>query len=362
MTVLRREDVQSRVASWDRCPYRIVSSPILAIVPLIIRRLRGPSPNRIMRLHRVSVVARRYFADAGAGCSAAHRKPASSRAIATAIFGAGLCSAASFRKRRHSRCCALSAIAITRAWLSLAPPRQRDADARAMLIVPRRFHQQPPDQRVPGARDAAAPMLLAARVLARHQPEIRHQRRRRREPPKVMQLREDQHRRQRIDAAETPQPADRLAIRLALGDLRQPRVQFAAAAPRCDRSPTDSRRRRPARPRASTSDCRSTGDARASSCVPRSAGRAAAATCPSRCRHRCRSSRASSRARAKSRTASSSGVGGCTAVSNPARPSSTSLRASRRFVFTRSPGLRGISAGATTSQLTRDVVTCRCNA
>src|SRR5262245_53369128 len=47
MTVLRREDVQSRVASWDGSPYRIASSPILAIVPLIIRRLRGPSPNRI---------------------------------------------------------------------------------------------------------------------------------------------------------------------------------------------------------------------------------------------------------------------------------------------------------------------------
>ena len=49
MTVLRREDVQSRVASWDQGPYRIASSPILAIVPLIIRRLRGPSPNPALR-------------------------------------------------------------------------------------------------------------------------------------------------------------------------------------------------------------------------------------------------------------------------------------------------------------------------
>src|SRR5215210_4008700 len=48
MTVLRREDVQSRVASWDGSPYRIASSPILAIVPLIIRRLRGPSPSRVI--------------------------------------------------------------------------------------------------------------------------------------------------------------------------------------------------------------------------------------------------------------------------------------------------------------------------
>src|SRR4030095_12699448 len=48
MTVLRREDVQSRVASWDGRPYRMLSSPVLAIVPLIIRRLRGPSSIRVM--------------------------------------------------------------------------------------------------------------------------------------------------------------------------------------------------------------------------------------------------------------------------------------------------------------------------
>jgi hypothetical protein len=48
MTVLRREDVQSKVASWDDCPYRMVRSPILTIVPLILRRLRGPSLSRVM--------------------------------------------------------------------------------------------------------------------------------------------------------------------------------------------------------------------------------------------------------------------------------------------------------------------------
>ena len=47
MTVLRREDVQSNVASWDNRPYRMHNPPILAIVPLSLRRLRGPSPNRI---------------------------------------------------------------------------------------------------------------------------------------------------------------------------------------------------------------------------------------------------------------------------------------------------------------------------
>jgi hypothetical protein len=48
MTVFRREDVHSNVASWDGRPYRIVRSPILAIVPLIIRRLRGPSQARVV--------------------------------------------------------------------------------------------------------------------------------------------------------------------------------------------------------------------------------------------------------------------------------------------------------------------------
>ena len=70
MTVLRREDVQSRVASWDGRPYRIASSPILAIVPLIIRRLRGPSLTRVMVSftyidgggHRVGGLLSRSFA------------------------------------------------------------------------------------------------------------------------------------------------------------------------------------------------------------------------------------------------------------------------------------------------------------
>lgn len=47
---------------------------------------------------------------------------------------------------------------------------------------------QPADQRVPGPRDAAPSMFLAARVLARHEADIRHQRAGRLKPSKVMQL------------------------------------------------------------------------------------------------------------------------------------------------------------------------------
>ena len=67
MTVLRREDVQSRGASWDNCPYRITSSPILAIVPLLIRRLRGPSLTRVMVSFTGPLASCHYFATAGAG-------------------------------------------------------------------------------------------------------------------------------------------------------------------------------------------------------------------------------------------------------------------------------------------------------
>src|SRR5882762_3346566 len=112
------------------------------------------------------------------------------------------------------------------AWLSRAASRERHADTRSMLVMPRRFDQQPADQRVPRPRDATAPMLLARGVLTRDETEIRHQRAGRVEPPKVMQLCQDQNRRQRIDPTEAPQPRHGFAIRLALRDVGQPRIEF----------------------------------------------------------------------------------------------------------------------------------------
>ena len=149
MTVLRREDVQSRVASWDQGPYRIASSPILAIVPRIIRRLRGPSATRvIVPFAPVDRVVWRQCVEVGVGWRAAHRNPASSRAIATTTLPAGLCCSMRRRNRRHSRCCALVRDRNHPARLSVASPRQGDADTRPVLIVPRRFHEQPADERV----------------------------------------------------------------------------------------------------------------------------------------------------------------------------------------------------------------------
>jgi hypothetical protein len=66
-----------------------------------------------------------------------------------------LCLAVSFRNRRHKRCWALSAIAITRpGGPSAAAPGR--AHAGAMLVMPRGFDPQAPDQGVAGPRDRAA--------------------------------------------------------------------------------------------------------------------------------------------------------------------------------------------------------------
>jgi hypothetical protein len=105
--------------------------------------------------------------------------------------------------------------------LSLPSARQRLADARSVLIVPGGFHEEPADQRVAGAGDAAPSLMFAALVFARHQAQIRHQRPRRGEPSKIVQFGQDQHRRQRVDPAEAPQPTDRHAIGISLCCLGQ---------------------------------------------------------------------------------------------------------------------------------------------
>src|SRR5262245_61689303 len=208
MTVLRREDVQSRVASWDRCPYRIASSPILAIVPLIIRRLHGPSPNRTITPSPTCpvVLLHRDWHRLKRGPQKPRELPRDRDSDLWGRFMFGR----QFPEAPTQSLLRLVGNRNHAPWLSFAPPRQGHTDIRAVLIVPRHFDQEPSDQRVASASDAAAPMLFAARVLARHEPEIRHQRGRRREPPKVMQLRKDQHGRQRIDASKAAQPPDRL--------------------------------------------------------------------------------------------------------------------------------------------------------
>jgi hypothetical protein len=103
---------------------------------------------------------------------------------------------------------------------------ERDAHARSMLIVPGGFHQHPADQRIARSCDPAAPMFLATRILAGDKAQVRHQRARRLEPTKIVQLSENQDRRQRVDAAETPQPRHRFPVRVGLRGLRQLCIQL----------------------------------------------------------------------------------------------------------------------------------------
>jgi len=144
MTVLRREDVQSRGASWDGSPYRIASSPILEIVPLIIRRLRGPSPNRITMPSPICPVVRASLLHRYGGrleCG-----PQKTRELARDrdrdlrrgfMFRRQFAEASTqpllrlVRNRNHA------------VRLSVASSGEGDSDAWPMLIVPRRFHQQP---------------------------------------------------------------------------------------------------------------------------------------------------------------------------------------------------------------------------
>jgi hypothetical protein len=113
--------------------------------------------------------------------------------------------------------------------LAFASSRERHPDTWPMLIAPRGFDQQPADQDISGPRDPTAPMLLATGVLPWHQADIGHQRPRRLEPPKVMQVGEDQEGRQGVDSTEAPQPTHRFAIGVSRRDLRQPGVELNQA-------------------------------------------------------------------------------------------------------------------------------------
>src|SRR5438445_9972369 len=174
MTVLRREDVQSRIASWDGRPYRMLSSPVLAIVPLIIRRLRGPLQTRLMvsfttlaRSSRIRPLLRRY---------GLKRRPEEAGQLTRDGDGDLGCGLVLLGEASEAATQSLLRLVCNRnhtTGLSLAPSRERHPDARPVLIVPRGFDQQPADQRVPRPRDATAAMFLARGILTRHEAEVR---------------------------------------------------------------------------------------------------------------------------------------------------------------------------------------------
>src|SRR5262245_56566304 len=162
---------------------------ILAIVPVIIRRLRRPwnritaSPSvRLAKLSRGGRLQRRpqkprelardRHGDLGRGLVLFDEAPEA----ATQSLLRFICN------RNHS------------AWLTFAPACERGPYIRSVLIVPRRFNEQAADEPVTRARDAAPAMLLAGRIFAGHEPQICHQRPRRFESAEIVQLRENQDR------------------------------------------------------------------------------------------------------------------------------------------------------------------------
>src|SRR6202171_5197092 len=178
MTVLRREDVQSRVASWDGSPYRIASSPILTIVPLILRRLRGPSLSRVMVSCIHLLVVRRRALVRACWCRL-ERRPQEARQFARdrhRDLGRGF---VVFRQASESSTQSLLRLVRDRnhtARLAFSAAPEGHPRARSMLIMPGRLDQETADQRVAHAGDAAAPLFLATGVLTRHEAYLRHQR------------------------------------------------------------------------------------------------------------------------------------------------------------------------------------------
>ena len=128
MTVNRREGRHSKSARpGRRRPSRIAKSPILGIVPCVIRRLRTSISTSGCGVGVLASVRGR-----GRHLQDRQTKPASSRATATAIFGGAMRVSPRRRNRPHKRCCALSAMAMARAgWPTRrwARPFECPADA-----------------------------------------------------------------------------------------------------------------------------------------------------------------------------------------------------------------------------------------
>src|SRR5215210_2768098 len=157
MTVLRREDVQSKVASWDGGPYRMVCSPILTIVPLIIRRLRGPSLRRVMVSFSLPVLPSPSGPLRRCCGHRLERRPEEAGQLARdrhGDLGRGL-----VVFRQASEAAAQSLLCLIRdrnhaARLAFPAARERHADPRSMVIMARGSHQQPAEKRVPRAGGA----------------------------------------------------------------------------------------------------------------------------------------------------------------------------------------------------------------
>ena len=120
---------------------------------LVIRRHRGAERVRWAQGSPAGVTRHRCRA----GCSTAQTKPASSRAIATAIFGA-VCAPPRDVGSGDTAAVAPCPQSRSRARVGPSVVASGRRHPGAVLIVPRRFHQHAADEGIAGLRDAAAPM------------------------------------------------------------------------------------------------------------------------------------------------------------------------------------------------------------
>ena len=179
MTVLRREDVQSALASWDR----LSVSHVITADPR--NRASDPPPSSqsvtdappyllCVSSSRVTPLAVPLPVRRRVGAPPRGSRPV--RARSPRRFG---CGRVVFGEPPKPATQALLRLVRNRhnpRGLAGAASGEHDADAGTMSIVPRRFDQQSADQRIPGPRDPAASMFLAGEILPGHEAEIRHQR------------------------------------------------------------------------------------------------------------------------------------------------------------------------------------------
>ena len=145
-------EVVAPPAVITRHPFSTVSAMHLLCFPV----LGGPLGYRFPRTG----------AGSGPLCSAAQRKPANSRAMATATLGAGFRWYVSAVNRRQSRCWGLVGDSDDPRGLARAAPPQRGADVRIMPIVPGRFDEDAAEVVIAHLGDPAVADSVAGAGLA----------------------------------------------------------------------------------------------------------------------------------------------------------------------------------------------------
>jgi hypothetical protein len=109
---------------------------------------------------------------------------------------------------------------------------QSVAERRTMTIMPGGLHEDPASMGVAGLGESAASVPIPRRVLAGHQPQIGHERPRTAKTLEVDDLGHQDHGRQRIDAAETPQGSDGLAVARVVREVFDRPIEIGPAAQR----------------------------------------------------------------------------------------------------------------------------------